>query len=93
VEPGLQRPKDAARLLDAQPATELPAEGQWVQLAVRDAATKRLLGAVALHTMEDQPDTYEIGITLAPTSQGGGIATEAVARVIDYLIRDAARTG
>jgi aminoglycoside 6'-N-acetyltransferase len=81
--------RDAARLLDAQPATELPAEGQWLQLAVRDAATGRLLGDVAVHTVEDQPDTYEIGVTLARTSQGGGIATEAVARVLDHLFRDA----
>ena len=83
-------PTDAARLLDAQPTTELPAEGGWLQLAIRDAAAGRLLGDVAVHTLEDEPDTYEIGVTLAPASQGAGIATEAVSRVLEHLFRDAA---
>jgi RimJ/RimL family protein N-acetyltransferase len=48
-----------------------------------------LLGDVAVHTLEEQPATYELGVTLAPASQGRGVGTEAVARVIDHLFREA----
>jgi RimJ/RimL family protein N-acetyltransferase len=44
-----------------------------------------LVGDVAIHTLADQPDTYELGVTLAPAAQGKGLAAEAVAAVIAHL--------
>jgi RimJ/RimL family protein N-acetyltransferase len=44
-----------------------------------------LLGDVAVHTLDDQPDTYELGVTLAAASQARGIATRALTAVIDHL--------
>jgi aminoglycoside 6'-N-acetyltransferase len=86
-------PDDAARLIAGQPSTELPGPGGWLQLGVRergpDVDLGALLGDVAVHTLEDQPDTYELGVTLAPAAQGRGVGAEAVARVVDHLFREA----
>jgi RimJ/RimL family protein N-acetyltransferase len=76
---------DAADLIASQPGGELPEPGAWLQLAIRDRATARLLGDAAVHSLESPADTFEIGITLAPASQHRGIASEAVARVLDHL--------
>lgn len=67
----------------------LPAAGDWVQLAVRDKQSRELFGDVAVHRLDDQPHTYEIGFTLAPAAQGRGLAAEAIRRVLDHLFRSA----
>jgi RimJ/RimL family protein N-acetyltransferase len=61
------------------------APGAWTQVAIADRTTGALLGDCAVHTVPDQPDTTEVGITLAPASQGRGIAREALAALIDDL--------
>jgi RimJ/RimL family protein N-acetyltransferase len=73
----------AERLIASQPAG-LPGEDDWLQLAVRDRASGVLLGDVAVHR-DTQPDTWEVGVTLAPAAQGRGIATEALGAVVDGL--------
>jgi RimJ/RimL family protein N-acetyltransferase len=80
-------PADADRLIADQPATVLPAPGRWLQLAVRDRATAALAGDVAVHTVADQPDTYELGVTVAPAHQRRGVGTEAAGAVVDWLFR------
>jgi RimJ/RimL family protein N-acetyltransferase len=77
---------DAERLLAEQADWEFPPPGEWVQLAVR-AADGTLLGDVAVHPLEDQPDSYELGVTIAPAAQGRGIAGRALAAVVDHLVR------
>jgi RimJ/RimL family protein N-acetyltransferase len=76
---------DAAELVAVQPRADLPPAGSWMQLAVRDTETGLLYGDVAVHTLGEQPDTYELGVTLASASQRRGIATEAVSAVLADL--------
>ena len=76
---------DAARLVAGQPTTELPAAGDWLQLALHAADDGRLVGDVAVHRLADQPDTFEIGVTLAPAAHGRGLAGEALTAVVDAL--------
>jgi RimJ/RimL family protein N-acetyltransferase len=77
---------DAARLVADQPDDlQGPAPGRWLQLAVRETASGRLLGDLALHRCHDQPDTFEVGVTLARSSQGRGVATEALRALLDLL--------
>jgi len=78
----------ANALVESQVGRFIPPSGEWVQLGIRDAITDELLGDVAIHTLGDQPDSYELGFTLAPASQGAGFATEAVIRVLEYLFRE-----
>lgn len=79
---------DAAGLIATQPSSNVPQSGGWLQLAIRDIGNEGLLGDVAIHTLAEYADTYEIGVTLAPASQHRGIATEAVSRVLDFLFRE-----
>ena len=80
---------DARHLVEGQP-TGLPGPGDWLQLAVRSADRTVLFGDVAVHRLPDQPDSFEIGVTLPPTSQGRGIASEAVERVLQHLFAEGA---
>ena len=57
--------------------------GRWLQIAVRHDG--RLVGDVAVHALSDQPDTYEVGVTLAADAQGSGFATEALGALVAEL--------
>jgi RimJ/RimL family protein N-acetyltransferase len=76
---------DAERLLDDQRDGRVPSPGNWLQLAVRETSSGRLLGDLALHRLDDQPDTFEVGVTLARSSQGRGIASETLSELLDFL--------
>ncbi|HYI34183.1 MAG TPA: GNAT family protein [Glaciibacter sp.] len=81
---------DALRLVSGQPSSELPGVGGWIQLALRSTDRMELLGDVGIHRLDDQPDTFEIGITLAAGAQGQGLATEALEAVLEFLFKDGA---
>lgn len=80
---------DARALIAAQPTTVLPPAGHWLQLAVRTVDGAMLCGDVAVHRIADQPDTFEIGVTLAPGARGQGFGTEAVTRLLAFLFAEA----
>ncbi|WP_375430312.1 GNAT family N-acetyltransferase [uncultured Friedmanniella sp.] len=81
--------QQARALVLVQSGWSLPPPGEWLQLAVRPLSGAGLLGDVAVQRREDQPDTFEIGCTLARSSQGQGIASEAVGCVLTHLVVDA----
>jgi RimJ/RimL family protein N-acetyltransferase len=72
--------ENAVDLVNSQPGV-FPAEGEWLQLAMRDG--ELLVGDLAVHTLPDQPRTYELGVTLG--IQGRGYATEGMSALIDHL--------
>ncbi len=59
--------------------------GEWFQFAIELAATGAMIGDCALHALADEPQEVEIGFTLAPSHQGRGYATEAVACLLDHV--------
>jgi RimJ/RimL family protein N-acetyltransferase len=71
---------DAIRLVETQPAL-FPGPGEWLQLAMHDG--DRLVGDLAVHTLADQPDSYELGVTL--DIQGQGYATEGLRALVAHL--------
>jgi RimJ/RimL family protein N-acetyltransferase len=79
---------DARALIEKQPASDLPEPGEWIQLALHDARRRMLHGDVAVHVSSDQPDTFEVGVTLATASQGQGLGAEAVTQVLSYLFEE-----
>lgn len=81
--------EQADALLAGQPATLVSAGGQWLQIGVR-AIEGELLGDVAVHSLTDQPGTFEIGVTLARSHQGHGFAREAVRAVSGTLFLNGA---
>jgi RimJ/RimL family protein N-acetyltransferase len=79
---------DALDLVRSQAGLELPARGGWLQLGVHAGGPhdhNSLVGDVAVHLLDDQPNTWEIGVTFAPQGQGRGLATEAVSAVVAAL--------
>jgi RimJ/RimL family protein N-acetyltransferase len=76
---------DARELVESQTGSEFPAAGEWMQFAIRSSSGD-LLGDVAVHVLDDQPDTYELGVTVSPAAQGRGIARAALGATIDHLV-------
>ncbi len=78
-------PDDAARLLDDQQDRDIGIPGTWLQVAIVEAGTGQLIGDCGLHCLYDEPRQFEIGVTLAPSRQGQGYATEALECLLHYL--------
>jgi RimJ/RimL family protein N-acetyltransferase len=76
---------DAERFLAEQQGVELGRPGGWVQLAAVDRASGSLVGDCACHVLLEPPATAEVGVTLAPASQGWGLASEAVRALVTAL--------
>lgn len=59
--------------------------GQWVQYAIQDKSTRRLIGNCAIKL--DQHDTRlgEIGITISPNEQKRGYAKETLTAILSFL--------
>jgi RimJ/RimL family protein N-acetyltransferase len=76
---------DAERFLASQDGVAFGEPGAWVQLAAIDRATGVLCGDCAVRVVTDQPATAELGVTLAPDRQGGGMASEALGAVMATL--------
>jgi RimJ/RimL family protein N-acetyltransferase len=76
---------DAERFLaeDSKVAPGQP--GHWLQIAIEDRGTGKLCGDCAVRVTAEQPQTAELGVTLAPDHQNHGIASEAVTATLDWL--------
>jgi RimJ/RimL family protein N-acetyltransferase len=74
--------------LARQEGLRVGAPGVWVQRAVVDRDGGALLGDVASCLGAHQPATAELGVTLAPAARGCGIASEALAALVDTLVAD-----
>ena len=68
---------EARRFVEQMAAVASLPRGDWVQLAIADAGTGRLLGDVGLHVDADGC-AAKIGFTLSRQAQGRGHATRAV---------------
>ena len=78
-------PDDAARLLDDQKDRDVGIPGTWLQVAIVENGTGQLIGDCGLHCLADEPRQFEIGVTLTPSRQGQGYATEALECLLHYL--------
>jgi RimJ/RimL family protein N-acetyltransferase len=58
--------------------------GEWLQIAIADAAGDDLLGDIGLFVMQSGREA-EFGITLASAAQGRGLAEEAARTLVDGL--------
>jgi RimJ/RimL family protein N-acetyltransferase len=76
---------DAERFLAEQSRVSFGDPGEFVQLAATTRPTGELVGDCAVRFSAEQPDTAEVGVTLAPEHQGAGLAREALGAVIATL--------
>jgi RimJ/RimL family protein N-acetyltransferase len=80
------RSSHARQFLRELQATHPDTPGEWFQFAVAQRRTDRLIGDCAALVRADDPRQAEVGFTLAPEHQGHGHATEAVWRLLHYLL-------
>ena len=78
-------PDDAARLIDDQRDREPGMPGTWFQAAIVEKVTDSMVGDCCLHRRLDDPRQMEFGITLAPSHQGRGYATEALGCLLHFV--------
>jgi RimJ/RimL family protein N-acetyltransferase len=60
----------------------------WYQIAIALQNTPGIIGDLGIHILESEPRIAEIGITLAPSFQSKGFATEALKAVLSFLFID-----
>ena len=70
----------------------MPETGEWLQIAIHNRESGELLGDVALHSLSEGDGVFEIGFTIARQRQGVGFATEAAAKLMDYLFAEGVAT-
>ena len=76
---------DAAHLIEGQRDMEPGIPGTWFQVAIVERATERMVGDCGLHCLRDDPRQMEFGITLAPSHQDRGYATEALGGLLHFV--------
>jgi RimJ/RimL family protein N-acetyltransferase len=76
---------DAEAFLNSQRGLVFGEAGEWFQLAITNRKDGVLHGDCAVRVLANQPDTAEVGVTLARSSQGKGVATEALTAVLEAL--------
>ncbi len=76
---------DADRLIAEQSAVVPGTSGTWLQLAVVPVESATVVGDCGIHFREDDLEQVEIGITLAPTHQGRGLATEVLGSILEFV--------
>lgn len=74
----------AHELVDDMERLGAPTPGEWFQIAIEHGTTGTLLGDLAVW-LDDTGQLAMLGYTLAPEAQGSGVATEAVAALVDWL--------
>lgn len=79
---------DARTMLERQVGLVPDTPDSWFQLVIEDRETAVVIGDLALHFAADDHQQVELGINLAPSRQGGGLAGEALERVLAYLFDD-----
>jgi len=69
-------------------ATEIDVPGTWFQFVLIEKESKSLIGDIGVHFLDNgtQNKQAEIGYTLDKEFRGKGYATEALTKVLDYLI-------
>ena len=76
-------------LIESQAGLALPESGQWLQLAIHDRKSGTLIGDLAIHSLENELNCFEIGFTVANQFQRRGYAKEAAEKVLKYLVTTA----
>ncbi|MBZ5658622.1 MAG: GNAT family N-acetyltransferase [Acidobacteriia bacterium] len=67
-------------------AIEPGTPGPWYQLGIVLLSEYKLIGDCGFRVVENKPRQAEVGIALAPASQGHGYACEALRALLDYLL-------
>ena len=59
--------------------------GEWVQYAIENQETKKMIGDCAIKLNQEDPRIVEIGITISHLHQRNGFAKEAMSGILVFL--------
>ena len=76
---------EALDFIRAQQHVSIDNRDSWFQRAIRLSSDDALMGDLGLHIPVHPEDSYEFGITIAPSYQGKGLAREALHGLFDVL--------
>lgn len=76
--------EEAEEFIRGLPQRPLAAADEWCQIAIADKRTGELLGDIGLCRHPD--NLVELGVTLAPSAQGRGLAVEACGAVVGWVL-------
>jgi RimJ/RimL family protein N-acetyltransferase len=76
---------DATQLISDQAMIVPDTPGTWLQMALVLTCSSSVIGDCGIHFLREDFRQAELGITLAPTYQGQGLATEAISAVLEYV--------
>jgi RimJ/RimL family protein N-acetyltransferase len=74
-----------AELIASQEGILLAAKDDWLQLAIHDRLNGVLVGDLAIHLLDEEDCSFELGFTIAIAFQGNGYAFEACSALMNYL--------
>src|SRR5687767_8197217 len=75
---------EATRFIEAMRQADLFPRGAWLQLGIALGSTNELVGDVGVCVSADARQA-EVGFTIARAAQGGGLGTEAVRGLIQFI--------
>ena len=79
----------ALELIDSQAGVLVPNKGQWLQLAIHIVVSGEHAGDIAIHSVQEEDSTFELGFTIASRYQGQGFAKEAATGLMNHLVSQA----
>jgi len=77
----------AKDFINEQKSIQTGIPGEWFQFAIELKGTGVLIGDCGLKVNKEEPRQAEFGITLSLPYQGVGVASEAVACMLDYAFK------
>lgn len=77
--------EQATSFLESNAAKTFGVPGQWVQYAITNRSTGKLIGDCAIKLDQNDTRLGEIGITVSPREQKKGYAKEAMIAILNYL--------
>ena len=79
-------------LIESQLGVTHPAKGEWLQVAIHLKQSGEFVGDLALHSLADEDDCYELGFTISRNHQGNGYAKEAAQALLIHLFAECSAT-
>ncbi|MFA9422605.1 MAG: GNAT family N-acetyltransferase [Sedimentibacter sp.] len=80
--------QQAVEFVKEQMNFEPGTQDTWFQIAIELTDNKELIGDCAIHTLPQDINQVEIGITIDPMYQDNGFGTEAVKCLLEYIFNE-----
>jgi [ribosomal protein S5]-alanine N-acetyltransferase len=80
--------KKAFEFIVSQKERSLDLSGKWMQLAIVEKESLKLIGDCAVRLKDNDLKTAEVGCTISPFYQQKGFAGEALKILVNYLLKE-----